>query len=154
MVKPRNSGEHSKEPTKMTPRMKWGLIQRVIKEPKTTFKGQQASLITLHGSTFKKDTGQKRNSLESSKPKPTADTKPHLTFARKYPDDPNILGVMFCGLTGVNLNFIGICVAFCIWHQNKALAKKNIMTTVKNDSGSVMLLGCSATPWPEWLAAF
>ncbi len=66
----------SGQPTKMTPRVQWRLIQEVIKEPRTTSKELQASLasvkVSVHDSTIRKRLGK-----NASMAKAIADQKEH-----------------------------------------------------------------------------
>ncbi len=85
----------SGQPTKITPRAQWRLIQEVIKEPRTISKELQASLasikVSVHDSTIRKRLG--KNSIHGRVPrqKPLLtknNTKARLTFAKKYLDYP------------------------------------------------------------------
>ncbi len=100
----------SGRPTKITPRVQWGLIQVVIKEHRTTSKELQVSLtsikVSVHDSTIReKKTGQKRHPWESSK-----NTRVCLTFATNILIISKTFGQIFCRLMRQTFNFLeGVC---------------------------------------------
>uniref|UniRef100_A0A9J7YLT4 Transposase Tc1-like domain-containing protein n=1 Tax=Cyprinus carpio carpio TaxID=630221 RepID=A0A9J7YLT4_CYPCA len=132
-------------PTKITQRR---LIQRVIKEPRTTSKELQALLasikVSVHESTIRKRLG--KNGIHGRVPrqKPFADQKEHKGLSHIFQNIdlilniPKTFGQIFCGL-------FGMCVCRYMWHKtNTTFHKKNIILPVKHGGGSLMVWDCFA----------
>ncbi len=108
----------SGRPTKITPRAQWRLIQKVIKEPRTTSKELQASLasikVSVHDSAIRKRLGKKRHPWESSKAKATADQKEHKglskTCQKKSWLSPRLLDKYSADWWDKSLTFWKVCV--------------------------------------------
>ncbi len=151
----------SGQPTKITPREQWRLIQEVIKEPRTTSKELQASLasikVSVHDSTIRKRLG--KNSIHGRVPrqKPLLtkkNTKACLTYAKNYLDYPQDFWANILWTDATKNLLIGRCVSCYTWRKtNTAFHKKNIIPTVKHGGGgSVMVWGCFAASGPGRLA--
>ncbi len=128
--------------TKITPRAQWRLIQEVIKEPRTTSKELQASLVlikfSVHDSTIRKR--QKRHPWESSKAKATADQKEYKGsshICQKYLDYPQDLWANILWTDETKVSLFGRFVSRYTWRKtNTAFHKKNIIPTVKHGGGT------------------
>uniref|UniRef100_A0A9J7ZRY6 Transposase n=1 Tax=Cyprinus carpio carpio TaxID=630221 RepID=A0A9J7ZRY6_CYPCA len=136
--------------TKITPRAQRRLIQEVTKDPTTTSKELQASLVSVkvsvNDSSIRKRLG--KNGLHGRVPrrKPLLskkNIKARLSFARKHLDDPQDFwkNALWTDETKVEL-----------FGSNTTFQKKNIIPTVKYGGGSVMVRGCFAASGPGRLA--
>ncbi len=66
---------------------------------------------------------------------------------------PRLLGKYSVDWYDKSWTFWKVCVSRYIWHKTiTAFHKKNIIPTVKDGGGSVMVWGCFAASGPGWLA--
>ncbi|KAK3527102.1 hypothetical protein QTP86_010826 [Hemibagrus guttatus] len=150
----------SGRPTKITPRAQRQLIQEVTKDPTTTSKELQASLVSVkvsvHDSTIRNRLG--KNGLHGRVPrqKPLLskkNIKARLSFARKHLDDPQDFWGNTLWTDETKTELFGRSVSHYVWRKsNTAFQKKNIIPTVKYGGGSVMVWGCFAASGPGRLA--